>query len=84
MTDILARAEPFLNQCGSCAADLPAACTRTAADFRPVMLDLVREVERLRAELDRRERNRIHINHAEPERVIIPVPVDPRTGRMLR
>lgn len=47
--DLLARAAPFLNVCGSCDAGLPTSCTYPKGDFRPVMLDLVREVERLRA-----------------------------------
>jgi cellulase/cellobiase CelA1 len=46
--DLLKRAEPFLNQCGSCDAGLSAACNCPTGDYRPVMLDLVREVERLR------------------------------------
>lgn len=46
--DLLKRAEPFLNQCGSCDAGLLASCTCPQTDYRPVMLDLVREVERLR------------------------------------
>jgi hypothetical protein len=47
--DILSRAEPFLNPCGSCDAGMPMSCTCPTGDYRPVMLDLVREVERLRA-----------------------------------
>jgi hypothetical protein len=47
--DILDPALPFLNQCGSCDAGLPMNCTCPEGDYRPVMLDLVREVERLRA-----------------------------------
>lgn len=52
MTDPIQRAEPFLNQCPSCDAGLPAACNCPSGDYRPVMLDLVREVEKLRAELN--------------------------------
>jgi hypothetical protein len=78
--DVLDRAAPFLNQCPSCDAGLLNACTCPQVDFRPVMLDLVHEVERLRT----RGMHQIHITPAEPERVIIAVPVDPRTGRMLR
>lgn len=78
--DILDRAEPFLNQCGSCDAGLPMSCTCPSGDYRPVMLDLVREVERLRA----RAMHQIQFAPTVPGRVIIPVPVDPRTGRMLR
>ena len=51
MADILERAAPFLTRCASCDAGLLATCTCTQADHRPVMLELVREVERLRAEL---------------------------------
>ena len=47
--DVIKRAEPFLQQCGSCDAGLLMSCTCPQQDFRPVMLDLVREVERLRA-----------------------------------
>lgn len=78
--DILTRAVPFLNQCGSCDAGLPMSCSCPTGDYRPVMLELVREVERLRA----RAAHQIHFAPTAPERVIIPVPVDPRTGRMLR
>lgn len=49
--DTLDRALPFLNQCGSCDAGLPMDCTCPQGDYRPVMLDLVREVERLRTSL---------------------------------
>lgn len=52
MTDVLTRAAPFLNVCGSCDAGLPMSCTCPTGDYRPVMLDLVREVEALRAELE--------------------------------
>lgn len=78
--DILDRAAPFLNVCGSCDAGLLNACTCPTGDYRTVMLHLVREVERLRAQA----KHQIHFAPSEPERVIIPVPVDPRTGRMLR
>lgn len=47
--DLLKRAEPFLNQCASCDYGLPTSCTCPDGDYRPVMLDLVREAERLRA-----------------------------------
>lgn len=46
--DLLKRAEPFLTQCGSCDYGLHVPCTCPKPDYRPVMLDLVREVERLR------------------------------------
>ena len=46
--DLLKRAEPLLNQCGTCDLGLPYACNCPTGDFRPVMSDLVREVERLR------------------------------------
>jgi hypothetical protein len=38
----------FLTQCGSCDAGLPTSCTCPKRDFRPTMLELVREVERQR------------------------------------
>jgi hypothetical protein len=50
MTDVIERAKPFLQQCASCDYGLPMSCTCPAKDFRPVMLELVREVERLREE----------------------------------
>jgi hypothetical protein len=46
--DLIERARPFLQQCGSCDAGLPMACTCPSGDYRPVMADLVAEVERLR------------------------------------
>jgi hypothetical protein len=49
--DLLKRAEPFLGQCPTCDAGLPTSCT-CRVNYRPVMLDLVREVERLRAVLE--------------------------------
>ena len=50
MSDPVERAGKFLQQCGSCDAGLPMACTCPDEDFRPVMLDLVQEIERLRAD----------------------------------
>jgi cellulase/cellobiase CelA1 len=46
--DLLKRAEPFLTRCASCDGKLPRACPCSTGDFRPVMLALAREVERLR------------------------------------
>lgn len=46
--DLLSRAAPFLNQCGPCDYGLPTSCTCPAGDWRAVMAELVREVERLR------------------------------------
>lgn len=46
--DLLSRAQAHLVQCGSCDAGLPMSCTHPSEDYRPVLLDLVREVERLR------------------------------------
>ncbi len=46
--DLFSRAAPFLNQCGPCGYGLPTSCTCPAGDWRPVMAELVREVERLR------------------------------------
>jgi hypothetical protein len=48
VTDLIARAESFLQLCGTCDGGLPMACTCPTGDYRAVMLDLVREVERLR------------------------------------
>lgn len=48
MTDILERAEAWLNQCGSCDLGLFTRCTCPPGDYRAVILDLVREVETLR------------------------------------
>jgi hypothetical protein len=53
MTDgILKRGEALLKQCGTCDLGLPYACNCPTGDFRPVMSELVREVERLRKALD--------------------------------
>lgn len=49
--DLFKRAEPFLNVCGACDLGMPTSCTCPTGDSRPVLLDLVREVERLRAAL---------------------------------
>lgn len=39
----------WLNQCGPCDYGMPEyGCTHPGEDYRPVILDLVREVERLR------------------------------------
>ncbi len=46
--DLTAISDEFLNQCGSCDFGLPAACECPKRDHRSAMLDLVREVERLR------------------------------------
>nr|WP_221374363.1 hypothetical protein [Actinoplanes polyasparticus] len=46
--DLLKRADPFLNVCGSCDIGM-GSCTCPTGDYRPVMLELYREVERLRA-----------------------------------
>jgi len=47
--DLKAIGDEFLNQCGPCDFGLPASCTCSKRDYRPAMLELVREVERLRA-----------------------------------
>lgn len=55
-SDILKRAEPFMSQCGPCDFGLvEMGCACPDGDFRPIIADLCREVERLRAELDRAE-----------------------------
>ncbi len=53
--DLEAITAEFLQQCGSCDAGIPAPCTHPERDYRPTMLGLVREVERLRVALDRAE-----------------------------
>lgn len=46
---ILTKAEPWLQQCGPCELGVDSArCSCTPDDFRPPMLDLYAEVERLR------------------------------------
>jgi hypothetical protein len=56
--DVLVQAAPFLELCGSCDAGLPMNCTCPSEDYRPVMLELVREIERLRARAEgKREGN---------------------------
>lgn len=51
MSDPIKRAEPFLRQCGSCDAGLPQNCTCPPQDYRPTMLDLVRELEEARTRI---------------------------------
>ena len=46
--DLLQRADPFLEICGSCELGMPTCCTCPTGDYRPVMLGLYREVQRLR------------------------------------
>ena len=46
--DLAAISEEFLTQCGSCDAGLLTDCSCAKRDFRPTMLELVREVERQR------------------------------------
>lgn len=47
--DLLKRAEPFLNVCGSCDAGLPMSCTCPDGDYRPVMSALCDEIAALHA-----------------------------------
>jgi hypothetical protein len=50
LLDLDAISEKWLNQCGPCDYGMPEyGCTHPSDDYRPVILDLVREVERLRA-----------------------------------
>lgn len=52
--DVVDRARPFMLQCGPCDYGLPEyGCNCPEGDFRPIVSDLVTEVERLRAELER-------------------------------
>ncbi|WP_033338987.1 hypothetical protein [Catenuloplanes japonicus] len=48
--DLDAIRNTWLGQCGPCDASLPGACTCVQGDPRTVILDLVREIERLDAE----------------------------------
>jgi hypothetical protein len=47
--DVLERAQPWLELCWACDAGLLKACTCPTGDYRVIMLELVREVESLRA-----------------------------------
>lgn len=49
--DLDAISAEFLAQCGSCDAGILVICACADRDYRPTMLALVREVERLRAEM---------------------------------
>lgn len=44
--------KPWLDTCPACDAGLPASCTCPPGDYRSPMLELVREVERLRATVE--------------------------------
>ncbi len=46
--DVLKKAEPWLQLCGSCDCGLPVDCTCPTGDYRPAMLLLYREVQKLR------------------------------------
>ena len=48
MIDLQAIKDKWLNVCGACDAGI-GDCTHPNSDYRPVILDLVSEVERLRA-----------------------------------
>lgn len=47
--DILDRAKPFLVECPICDYGIGKPCVCPEGDYRPVMLELVREIEWLRA-----------------------------------
>ncbi|BAL87361.1 hypothetical protein AMIS_21410 [Actinoplanes missouriensis 431] len=47
--DLNAISAEFLTVCCSCDLGVPSACVCTERDYRPVMLELVQEIERLRA-----------------------------------
>jgi hypothetical protein len=47
--DLNAICDEFLNVCGPCDYGAPTGCTHSDRDYRPTMLQLVLEVERLRA-----------------------------------
>lgn len=46
--DLTAVAEKWLQPCGACDGGLPMGCSHPDEDYRPVLLALVEEVERLR------------------------------------
>lgn len=50
--DVLTRAEPWLTQCGPCDFGIHTRCTCPLGDYRPVMLALVEEIQRLRQRTD--------------------------------
>jgi hypothetical protein len=51
--DLAALTEKWLNQCGPCDYGMPEyGCSHPSEDYRPVMLDLVQEVERLRGQIE--------------------------------
>lgn len=50
--DLKAIEDEFLNQCAPCDFAIPGACNCSKRDYRGTMLDLVREVERLRRRVD--------------------------------
>lgn len=50
--DLEAISAEFLRQCGSCDAGVSVICTCVGRDYRPTMLDLLREVERFRETLE--------------------------------
>ena len=50
LADLEAIKSEWLNQCGPCDYGMPEyGCSHPAEDYRPVLMELVREVERLRA-----------------------------------
>lgn len=51
MLDLEAISEKWLKQCGSCDLGMPEyGCTHPDEDYRPVMMSLVEEIERMRLE----------------------------------
>lgn len=46
--------QPWIAACGACDAGI-GTCTHPAGDYRPVMLNLITEVERLRAHIDEQD-----------------------------
>ena len=50
MLNLDAIAEEFLQECGICDYGIGSPCRCAVRDFRPVMLELIREVEQLRAD----------------------------------
>ena len=50
--DLEAISAEFLNVCGPCDIGMPTVCTCAERDPRPVMLELVREITRLRDALN--------------------------------
>jgi hypothetical protein len=65
MIDLEAIDKKWLGICGACDAGI-GMCTHPTEDYRPVMLELVREVERLRSVIATAGNVRDIATHEEP------------------